>query len=257
MHDELDRGTLRAILKAAWAHRRGVRRAARVAWDQVSHYGTGPTSTESRAADRRSVARVVHGQRRRATDLWDGEDQALPPRRPHCAAGILSPADEYADDVASLLVRADHRADDRLSWRTGTAGSLCHPAPSLPSGDADGKLQSDIHPGCVGLHARAAGHSLWRGSSTRRGVAPPCREASLGEWRQDLDELAKRPGEIVNADMAKHISTLAHALSRRGAGKEHDAAALEPLMGRRPLSFREFIRARKGRFANQSVGPSR
>jgi uncharacterized protein YbjT (DUF2867 family) len=80
---------------------------------------------------------------------------------------------------------------------------------------------------------------------------------SLGEWRQDLEELAKRPGEIVNADMAKHISTLAHALSRRGAGKVPDAAALEPLIGRQPLSFREFIRARKGHFINDSVGPSR
>jgi uncharacterized protein YbjT (DUF2867 family) len=79
---------------------------------------------------------------------------------------------------------------------------------------------------------------------------------SLAEWRQDLDELAKRPGEIVNADMAKHISTLAHALSRRGAAKGPDASALEPLMGRRPLSFREFIRARKGQFTNDPVAPS-
>jgi hypothetical protein len=54
---------------------------------------------------------------------------------------------------------------------------------------------------------------------------PPA--AALAEWCQDLDDLAKRPEEIVNADMAKHISTLAHALSRKGAGRAPDAAALE------------------------------
>jgi hypothetical protein len=86
--------------------------------------------------------------------------------------------------------------------------------------------------------------------------APRCRPTSVALtdlFRQELDELAKRPGEIVNADMAKHISTLAHGLSHRGAGKAPDAAALEPLMGRRPLSFREFIRTRRGQFVNESV----
>jgi hypothetical protein len=54
--------------------------------------------------------------------------------------------------------------------------------------------------------------------------------------------------------MAKHISTLAHALSRRGAAKAPDAAELEPLIGRRPLSFREFVGARRGQFIHESMG---
>jgi hypothetical protein len=73
---------------------------------------------------------------------------------------------------------------------------------------------------------------------------------SLAEWREDLDELARRPGAVVNADMAKHISTLGHALSLRGAQKDPDVPALEHLMGRRPISFRDFIRAHMNQFAN-------
>jgi uncharacterized protein YbjT (DUF2867 family) len=76
---------------------------------------------------------------------------------------------------------------------------------------------------------------------------------SLPEWRRDLDDLADRPGAGINADMAKHISTLGHALSQRGALKVPDAPALEHLLGRAPVSFREFIRAHASQFRQEQA----
>jgi uncharacterized protein YbjT (DUF2867 family) len=74
---------------------------------------------------------------------------------------------------------------------------------------------------------------------------------SLAEWRKDLDDLARRPGTAINTDMAKHISTMGHALSQRGALKVPDAPALEHLLGRPPISFRQFIRAHASQFRNE------
>jgi hypothetical protein len=74
---------------------------------------------------------------------------------------------------------------------------------------------------------------------------------SLAEWRNDLDHLAGRPGTAINADMAKHISTMGHALSQRGGAlKVPDSPALEHLLGRPPVSFRQFIRAHASQFRN-------
>jgi hypothetical protein len=75
---------------------------------------------------------------------------------------------------------------------------------------------------------------------------PVTREA----WRDELLALAEaQPGGAVNPDMADHISTLGAA---RAAGKRPsqtaDAAALQRLTGRAPLSFRSFVQKERERF---------
>src|SRR6266404_6076587 len=79
---------------------------------------------------------------------------------------------------------------------------------------------------------------------------PITREA----WRDELLALAEaQPGGAVNPDMAGHISTLgaAAAAPGRGPSRTADAAALQRLTGRAPISFRQFIRAHASQFRNK------
>jgi uncharacterized protein YbjT (DUF2867 family) len=76
---------------------------------------------------------------------------------------------------------------------------------------------------------------------------PITREA----WRNELLALAEaQPGGPVNPDMADHISTL--GATRAAPGKRPsqtaDAAALQRLTGRAPLSFRSFVQKERERF---------
>jgi uncharacterized protein YbjT (DUF2867 family) len=76
-------------------------------------------------------------------------------------------------------------------------------------------------------------------------LAVPVRYEAISreEWRDELLELARKPDAVINEDMAKHISTLAHAMAMRGAQRAPEAPALERLIGRPPLSLRQFVRA--------------
>jgi len=54
----------------------------------------------------------------------------------------------------------------------------------------------------------------------------------------------------VNPDMADHISTLGAAVAAAGkqSSQTADAAALQRLTGRAPLSFRSFVQKERERF---------
>ncbi len=68
------------------------------------------------------------------------------------------------------------------------------------------------------------------------------------EWRDELVALAARPGTPINVDMANHISVLGQAISQKGAQIAPDAGALERLMGRSPVSFRQYVRSHRAQF---------
>ena len=77
---------------------------------------------------------------------------------------------------------------------------------------------------------------------------PITREA----WRDELLALAEaHPGGVVNPIMADHISTLGAAAAGKLPSKTADAAALQRLTGRAPISFRQFIRAHASQFRNK------
>jgi len=76
---------------------------------------------------------------------------------------------------------------------------------------------------------------------------PITREA----WRDELLALAEaHPGGAVNPIMADHISTLGAAAAAAGKlpSKTADAAALQRLTDRAPLSFRSFVQKERERF---------
>jgi uncharacterized protein YbjT (DUF2867 family) len=70
---------------------------------------------------------------------------------------------------------------------------------------------------------------------------------SASEWRE---ELTARRDDVVNADMAKHISTLARAMSLGGAQVAPDTSALARLIGKEPLTFDAFVRGHRDAFNN-------
>lgn len=68
------------------------------------------------------------------------------------------------------------------------------------------------------------------------------------QWRQELVELsAADPDGVVNIAMAGHISNVGEAVAMRGAPPA-DAAALTKLIGRAPVSFRDFARDNRPAF---------
>jgi uncharacterized protein YbjT (DUF2867 family) len=65
---------------------------------------------------------------------------------------------------------------------------------------------------------------------------------SRDEWRRELIDLsATHPGGVVNRAMAAHISNVGEAVATRGAPSA-DSAALSSLIGRAPVSLRDFVR---------------
>jgi len=71
---------------------------------------------------------------------------------------------------------------------------------------------------------------------------------SRDEWRRELVDLsATVPGGVVNRAMAAHISNVGEAVATRGAPGA-DAAALGSLIGRPPVSLRDFVRDQRPAF---------
>lgn len=69
---------------------------------------------------------------------------------------------------------------------------------------------------------------------------------TMEEWRDDLLALAENRDSPVNADMARHISSIAAAVATRGAMKQPDVEELEKLLGKPAMSFRDLVRSRVG-----------
>ena len=74
---------------------------------------------------------------------------------------------------------------------------------------------------------------------------------SRADWRTELIALASRPGTPINVEMANHISVLGQAVSEKGAGVPPDAATLERLTGKAPLSFRQYAHAHLAQFKRE------
>jgi uncharacterized protein YbjT (DUF2867 family) len=137
--------------------------------------------------------------------------------------------------------------DARAPWIAGEdAAELVVAALLHPERFSDEKIH---YPSGAALHTHAELAALLASELS----APIRYEAiSLAEWRDDLDGLAKRRDAVMNVDMAKHISTLGHALSLNGAQKAPDAPALAHLIDHEPISFREFVRAHANEFTNSA-----
>ncbi|MGP3915940.1 NAD-binding protein [Nonomuraea sp. 10N515B] len=68
--------------------------------------------------------------------------------------------------------------------------------------------------------------------------APGC------HWHQELVELsALAPGDVVNPDMAVHISAVGLSFAQHGPSRSADVDALARPTGRTPLAFRQYVRA--------------
>ncbi|ANI38297.1 NmrA family NAD(P)-binding protein [Mycolicibacterium vaccae] len=72
---------------------------------------------------------------------------------------------------------------------------------------------------------------------------------SQDEWRHDLEQLSRHPGQdVVNPAMAQHISAVGHMVATRGRTLPADRAQLRSLIGREPVTVREFLAANLARF---------
>ncbi|MFD9697728.1 NmrA family NAD(P)-binding protein [Lentzea sp. NPDC059081] len=62
------------------------------------------------------------------------------------------------------------------------------------------------------------------------------------EWRRELVGLSDVV-DVVNPEMAAHITAVAAVVARNGPARGADPVALRRLIGREPTTFREFVRA--------------
>jgi uncharacterized protein YbjT (DUF2867 family) len=78
------------------------------------------------------------------------------------------------------------------------------------------------------------------------------------EWRQELIDMSNRGGErVVNQAMAQHISSIGHAVSVQGAASlPADPDALRALIGREPISLRDYLTTHRDEFTPNAVATS-
>jgi hypothetical protein len=83
------------------------------------------------------------------------------------------------------------------------------------------------------------------------------RSISRDEWRRELTDLSStHPGGVVNPAMPAHISNVGEAVATRGAPSA-DSAALSSLIGRAPVSLRDFVRDQRLTFDANRWSPGR
>jgi uncharacterized protein YbjT (DUF2867 family) len=140
--------------------------------------------------------------------------------------------------------------DVRLSWISGEDAAGIGLAALLHPERFEGGMVQYIRQGAELLSHAEVARVLSEELSRPIRFEPITREA----WRDELLALAEaQPGGAVNPDMAGHISTLGAAAAAPGKGPSRtaDAAALQRLTGRAPISFRQFIRAHASQFRNK------
>lgn len=77
------------------------------------------------------------------------------------------------------------------------------------------------------------------------------------EWRHDLEQLARSAGQdVVNPAMAQHISAVGHMVATNGRSLPADLDALVGLIGREPVTMREFLQANRSSFAAHQGQPA-
>lgn len=70
------------------------------------------------------------------------------------------------------------------------------------------------------------------------------------EWRRDLEAQSQYAGEnVVNPAMAQHISAVGDMVARSGRTLPADADALRDLIGREPVTVRDYLQANLAGFA--------
>lgn len=144
--------------------------------------------------------------------------------------------------------------DARLSWISGEdAAEISLVALLHPERFEGGMVQ--FPPGAELLSHEEVARVLSEELSRPIRFDPITREA----WRDELLALAEaQPGGAVNPIMADHISTLGAAAAASGKPRSRtaDAAALQRLTDRVPLSFRSFVQKERERFLRAAQEPS-
>ena len=144
--------------------------------------------------------------------------------------------------------------DARLTWISGEdAAEIGLVALLHPERFERGRVQ--YPPGAELLSHAEVARVLSEELSRPIRFVPITREA----WRDELLALAEaQPDGAVNPDMADHISTIGAAVAAAGKlpSQTADAAALQRLTGRAPLSFRSFVRKERERFLQAAREPS-
>ncbi|MGI5499647.1 NmrA family NAD(P)-binding protein [Lentzea sp. CA-135723] len=84
-------------------------------------------------------------------------------------------------------------------------------------------------------------HEIARILAERHGKPVRFEPVTPEQWRRELVELSTVEG-VVNADMAGHITEVAARVAQHGSTMAADAQALQALIGREPLTFREYVR---------------
>lgn len=78
--------------------------------------------------------------------------------------------------------------------------------------------------------------------------------AAQEQWRQDLLDLSRAAGEdVVNPAMAQHISAVGHMVAHAGRTMGADREALRALIGREPITVREFLETNLDRWFGVAV----
>jgi uncharacterized protein YbjT (DUF2867 family) len=137
--------------------------------------------------------------------------------------------------------------DARAPWIAGDdAGELVVAALLHPE-RFDGK---SVHylPGSA-LHSH---QELAEALSKETGAPVHYEPVSMDMWREELLQLRGHSDLPINSAMASHISALGLAVSRKGVLVAPDPGALERLMGRPPVSFRDYVRAHLGCFRKEA-----
>jgi len=76
------------------------------------------------------------------------------------------------------------------------------------------------------------------------------------QWRYDLEQLARSAGQdVVNVAMAQHISAVGHTVATAGRTLPADPDALAALIGREPVTMREFLEANLDSFKARERQP--
>ena len=137
--------------------------------------------------------------------------------------------------------------DARLTWISGEDAAGIGLAALLHPQRFEGGIVQYIRQGAELLSHAEVARVLSEELSRPIRFVPITREA----WRDELLALAEaQPGGPVNPDMADHISTLGAAVAAPGKrpSQTADAAALQRLTDRAPLSFRSFVQKERERF---------
>ncbi|MFD4636839.1 NmrA family NAD(P)-binding protein [Lentzea sp. NPDC058436] len=125
--------------------------------------------------------------------------------------------------------------DGPVAWISGRDAAELAVAALLHPGRFDGPV---CHPPGV---EELSHHDIAAVLAERLGRPVRFEPVSAEQWHRELVALSE-VDDVVNADMAGHITSVADRVARHGSTTAADPVALERLIGRAPLTFRDFAR---------------